>query len=75
MTTISLQEAQAGLADLIRRLAPGEEAILTENDQPVARIISTGQRSERKLGTLKGTVIQMSGDFDAPLDDFKEYMQ
>lgn len=75
MTTISLQEAQAGLADLIHRLAPGEEAILTENDQPVARIVSTRQRSERKLGTLKGTVIQMSDDFDAPLDDFKEYMQ
>jgi antitoxin (DNA-binding transcriptional repressor) of toxin-antitoxin stability system len=75
MTTITLQEAQASLAELIHRLGPGEEAVLTENDQPVARIISTRQRSDRKLGTLRGTVIQMSADFDAPLDDFKEYMQ
>jgi uncharacterized protein DUF2281 len=29
----------------------------------------------RKLGTLKGTVLYMAPDFDAPLEDFKEYME
>jgi Protein of unknown function (DUF2281) len=29
----------------------------------------------RQLGTLKGTVEYMAPDFDAPLDDFKEYME
>lgn len=31
------------------------------------------QKGERKLGKYKGK-IQMSEDFNAPLDDFKEYM-
>ena len=29
----------------------------------------------RQAGTLKGTVKYMAPDFDAPLDDFKEYME
>jgi prevent-host-death family protein len=75
MTTISIQDAQTRLPDLIHRLMPGEEVVITENNQPVARLIPAGQPTERKLGTLKGTVLSMSPDFDAPLDEFKEYMQ
>ena len=29
---------------------------------------------KRQLGTLRGTVTYIAPDFDAPLDDFKEYM-
>jgi hypothetical protein len=29
----------------------------------------------RQPGTLKGTVLYMAPDFDAPLEDFKEYME
>lgn len=28
----------------------------------------------RKLGTLQGTVEYLAPDFDAPLDDFQDYM-
>ena len=31
-------------------------------------------RVTRTLGTLQGTVLYMALDFDAPLEDFKEYM-
>ncbi len=33
------------------------------------------ERAKRKLGTLKGTVLFMAADFDAPLEEFKEYME
>ena len=33
MSTITLQEAQANLADLVRRLAPGQAVTITENDR------------------------------------------
>jgi prevent-host-death family protein len=72
MTTVSIQEAQAALSDLIYRLAPGEEIVITENNQAVARLIPAARPAERKLGTLKGTVLSVSPDFDAPLDDFKD---
>jgi prevent-host-death family protein len=75
MTTISLSDAQANLADLIHRLHPGEEVVITENEQPIARIVPTTVPTERKLGTLKGTVLYMAPDFDEPLEDFKEYME
>jgi len=74
MNTMSVQEAKTQLAELIRRLTPGEEVVITENNQPVARLISATAQPQRKLGTLKGTVTYMAADFDAPLDEFKEYM-
>lgn len=76
MATVSIKEAQANLTELIHQLSPGEELIVTEDNQPVARIISSRVPSgERKLGTMPGTVLYMAPDFDAPLDDFREYMQ
>jgi len=77
MSTITLQEAQANLAELVHRLAPGEDVTITENDQPVARLVAAApqQCKPRQLGTLRGTVLHMAPDFDAPLDDFKEYME
>ncbi len=53
MTTVSIQEAQAKLSDLIHRLTPEEEVVITENDQPVARLVSAlGQkRPPRRLGS------------------------
>ena len=45
-------------------------------NQLVARLVATTpSRPKRKLGTLKGTVLYMAPDFDAPLEDFKEYME
>jgi prevent-host-death family protein len=78
MAAITLQEAQKSLPDLIHRLSPGEEVVITENNKPVARLLASSDRqspSPRKLGTMQGTVLHMSADFDAPLEDFQEYME
>jgi antitoxin (DNA-binding transcriptional repressor) of toxin-antitoxin stability system len=75
MPTATIQEAQNTLSDLIHRLTPGEEVIIIENDQPVARIVATPPtpaKEPRRFGTLKGTVLSME-HFDDPLEDFKEY--
>ncbi len=74
MTTITIAEAQANLADLIHALVPGEELTITENEQPVAKIVTAQVPKTPQLGTLKGTVLYMAPDFDAPLEDFKDYM-
>ena len=78
-TTITIEEAQANLKALIHQLAPGEEIVITENQQPVARLVSetprprTGLRPPPGLG--KGMIRFIAPDFDAPLDDMKEYME
>ncbi len=33
------------------------------------------QKKKRKAGTMKGLVLYMADDFNAPLEDFKDYMQ
>lgn len=70
MSTVSLQDAQAHLGDLIDHLQPGEELIITRDGKPVARIsgVATGLKAERQLGTMKGAVRFMAADCNAPLD-------
>jgi prevent-host-death family protein len=74
-TTITVEEAQAKLKELIHELAPGEEVIITENQQPVAKLVSeaTKQRQPRKAGNCIG-MIQIVADDDEHLKDFQEYM-
>jgi hypothetical protein len=36
--TITIEEVQARLKELIHLLAPGQELIITENQQPVAKL-------------------------------------
>lgn len=75
MSTVTIEEAQAKLLDLIHALQSNEEVVITENDQPIARLVAITSQPVRKLGTLRGTVLYMAPDFDAPLEDFKEYME
>ncbi|MGE0822250.1 MAG: type II toxin-antitoxin system Phd/YefM family antitoxin [Candidatus Binatia bacterium] len=72
--TVTIEEAQAHLAELVSKLAPGEEIVITDNQQPVARLLPVDRKAQRKLGTMRGTVKYIAPDFDAPLEDFKEYM-
>jgi antitoxin (DNA-binding transcriptional repressor) of toxin-antitoxin stability system len=78
MTSLSIDEAQLKLRDVVHGLAPGDEVLIVENDQTVARLLpaeSKPQSFPRQLGTMRGTVLYMAPDFDAPLEDFEEYME
>ena len=76
MTTLTIQEAKAQLEEIIHRLAPGDEVVITENDQPVAKLARTEPKQQWpcKAGSAKGK-IWMAPNFDAPLEEFKEYME
>lgn len=78
MNAVSIKEAEEKLSELIHTLKPGDEVIITEKNVPVARLVpavSQPQRHPRRPGTLRGTVLYMAPDFDAPLEDFKDYME
>lgn len=78
MAIVTIEDAKSRLAEMIEHLLPGEEIIITRDEEPVARLIAEPKKPEkpqRKLGSLKGTVMHMAADFDAPLEDFKEYME
>jgi antitoxin (DNA-binding transcriptional repressor) of toxin-antitoxin stability system len=76
MVTVTIREAQAQLADLIHRLNVGDEVVITEDDQPVARLARTDAKKHWpcKAGSAKGK-IWMAPDLDAPLEECKEHME
>jgi antitoxin (DNA-binding transcriptional repressor) of toxin-antitoxin stability system len=77
MAMVTIQEAQATLPDLIHKLTPGEEVVITENNQPVTKLVcetpklKSGLRPPPGLG--KGCITIISDD-DEHLRDFAEYM-
>jgi antitoxin (DNA-binding transcriptional repressor) of toxin-antitoxin stability system len=74
MNAITLEQAQAQLPDLIHNLTPGEEIVITENDQPVAKLVAQPAEKPRPLpGRCKGMLTIVAED-DEHLEDFKEYM-
>jgi antitoxin (DNA-binding transcriptional repressor) of toxin-antitoxin stability system len=73
--TITLEEAQAHLRELIGKLAPGEELVITDNQRPVARLVGEqhSQRKPRVPGRCKGMITLLVED-DEHLKDFEDYM-
>jgi prevent-host-death family protein len=75
MTQVTLEEARIQLPKLIEAANRGEEVIITQDSQPVAKLVPLPHvRGRREPGSAKGLILYMAEDFDAPLDDFKEYM-
>ncbi|HEY7331272.1 MAG TPA: hypothetical protein VH592_26800 [Gemmataceae bacterium] len=76
MLTVTLQEAQARLPELLDKLPPGGEMAITEHGQPLAQV----KKAERtswpcKAGSYRKAEFRMAPDFDAPLEEFREYME
>jgi prevent-host-death family protein len=75
MQQVNVEEAKAHLPDLIKAAANGEEVIITENEQPVVRLVPISkEKPKRQFGGAKGLIIFNEG-WDEPLEDFKEYME
>lgn len=57
MTTTTIQEAKEQLVDLIRRARDGEEIVIAENGQPVARLVPlSSDVGKRTHGGWEGRV-------------------
>ena len=67
MQTMPLDQAEGRLVEIVERLAPGEEIVLTRDDKPVAtiRATSAASREPPRFGTLKGSILSLAPDFDA----------
>ncbi len=75
MQQVTLDEARDQLLDLIDAALKGETVSIITDDQKAVQLVplSLPQR-RRKAGSAKG-LVKMADDFDAPLEDFKEYME
>ena len=75
MPTITIEEAQAKLRELIDGLCKGEELAVTQGGRVVARIVGEKAESQRRPGPglAKGMLTVVSDD-DEHLTDFAEYL-
>ncbi len=74
--SLPLAAAQSKLSEIVAGMVPGEELVLTADDEPVA-IVTRPRRTSWpcRPGSAKDRSFWMAPDFDAPLEDFKEYME
>ncbi len=74
-TQISLEEAQAKLPEIIHRLSAGDEVVITEGRNTVARLIRpAGTKNRLRIpGSAKGKLTILVED-EEHLRDFETYM-
>ena len=75
METIDINQALPQIKKLLEIASTGEEIIITENNQPMVKLVSI--KKDKKRPSLFGSdkdIISISDDFDEPLEDFRDYM-
>ncbi|MBU4271114.1 MAG: DUF2281 domain-containing protein [Planctomycetes bacterium] len=76
MPTVNLDDAQAHLREIISGLNPGDQVVIVQSGRPLAMLTrSRPNQWPCSAGTAKNTRHWMAPDFDAPLEDFREYME
>jgi antitoxin (DNA-binding transcriptional repressor) of toxin-antitoxin stability system len=73
MQTMPIEQADGHLAEIIEKLPPGEEIVLTRDNRPVARLVGEKKHPRPGPGLGKGMFTIVSDD-DEHLKDFAEYM-
>ena len=73
---LPLSAVQPMLSEVVAGMVPGEEVVLTTKGEPVAVLLKPSRTSwPSQPGTAKDRSFWMAPDFDAPLEDFAEYME
>jgi antitoxin (DNA-binding transcriptional repressor) of toxin-antitoxin stability system len=74
--TVTLDAAQAKLGEIVAGMTPGDELVLTADGRPVAVVTKPPRTSwPCQPGSATDRAFWMAPDFNAPLDDFAEYME
>lgn len=73
-STIGSFKAKTHFSEILEKTEKGESYIVTKRGKPVARIVPFIAKESRPVfGSGKNEVTFIADDFDAPLDEFKEY--
>jgi antitoxin (DNA-binding transcriptional repressor) of toxin-antitoxin stability system len=76
MATIDIDEAKAHLPELISGLNPGEQLLIVDSGEPLATLTRTAPKQwPCKAGSARDIKHWMAPDFNAPLDEFRDFMQ
>ncbi len=74
MYKVKLNEAKSLLLTLINAAIEGEKVLIFTDDQQAVQLVPVAPPERHpQFGSAKGLIV-MTEDFDAPLEDFEEYM-
>lgn len=74
MCHVTVHEAQTQLATLIQKALLGEEIVIANDKALLVKLVPVNPlMHSRQVGLDKG-LVHIADDFNAPLDEFKEYM-
>ena len=74
MREVTLDKATTDLKELVEAAMAGETIVIIKDNQPAVQLVPVPAiRRQPKFGSAKG-LIEVTDDFDAPLDDFADYM-
>jgi antitoxin (DNA-binding transcriptional repressor) of toxin-antitoxin stability system len=73
MHTLPIEQAEGRLAEIVDKLGPGEEILLTRDGRPVARLVGARRPPRPGPGLGKGMITIVTDD-DEHVKDFAEYM-
>jgi prevent-host-death family protein len=68
MTEVGVHEAKTHLSRLLRRVAAGEEIVITSGGRPAARLVPMELPGQREVG-FDRSVLTVPDDFDDALPD------
>lgn len=75
MPTMNLEDVQSRLQVVIDGLNPGEPLVITKDGEPVATLTRNPPKTwPSKAGSAKDKILWIAPDFDAPLEEFREYL-
>jgi prevent-host-death family protein len=66
-------EAKTRLSELLEQVGRGRVFRITRRGKPVAELRPIARAPSRPVFGADRGKVKMSADFDAPLDDFKDY--
>ena len=78
MSQVMLEDVGSQIVQLVQRASSGEDIVIVRDSTPVARITALPEEQPKTIrpgyGSGKDDILYMADDFDAPLEDFKDYM-
>ena len=76
MKQVNIHEAKTHLSKLVQMALDGEEVVIAKANRPLVRLTlhESVLKQQRRPGRIADLIQEMSDDFDAPLDDFADYM-
>ena len=71
-TTLTIQEAETRLPELLRRVKNGEQITITDAGKPIAVLSPIGETPTRRVPGNDAGQVEIGSDFDAPLSEFEQ---